>query len=560
MRLTRRRLRRLVLAALVATISCTAARAQAPGEAPRAPAGPEPAPATLSVWNRPIVVFRAPIRQVSPAQRAAGAAKRIEALLDDIRPEDVRADPTLMGDLRGVLLTARGHLLFALLPEDVDPASDETLESVSHLAVDRLRDALRARAEQRRLPVLLAGIALSLGATALFGVALYGIGRAAKRILGRLATMTQAESVHRVGVDLLPFLNTLERGLVKLTGWALVVVCAYLWLTFVLHQFPYSRPWGAQLRTFLAASLADLGLRALHATPGLFTVLVIFLAARVFTRAIGALFRAVESDTVALPGLNADTARATRQIATAVVWLFALTVAYPYIPGSETEAFKAIGVFAGLMVTLGSAGWINQVMSGLVVVYSRALRPGELVRSGDIVGLVSEVGLLSTRIVTPRREQITIPNAVLVASTVTNYSRLADAHGAVLSTSITIGYDAPWRQVHSLLVLAAERTAGIRAEPRPYVVQRALSDFYVDYELRVHLDQAEDRFQVLSDLHAQIQDAFNEFGVQIMSPAFESQPDQPVVVPKSHWYAAPAKRPTEAAGDGGSRGPDGGSG
>jgi small-conductance mechanosensitive channel len=296
--------------------------------------------------------------------------------------------------------------------------------------------------------------------------------------------------------------------------------------------------------------LADLGSRALGAMPGLFTVMVIFLAARLITRAIGGFFSAVDAGTVSLRGLDIDTARATRRIVTTLVWLFALTVAYPYIPGSETEAFKAIGVFAGLMVTLGSAGFIGQVMSGLMVVYSRALKPGELVRVNDVVGMVSEVGMLSTRIVSPTREEITIPNASLVGSTVTNYSRLASENGVTfVSTAVTIGYDVPWRQVHGLLVRAAERTPGIRAAPPAYVVQRALSDFYVDYELRAPLVRAEERFRVLSDLHAQIQDAFNEFGVQIMSPNFEAQPDKPVLVPKSDWFTPPAAPP-----DGGSAG------
>jgi small-conductance mechanosensitive channel len=223
-----------------------------------------------------------------------------------------------------------------------------------------------------------------------------------------------------------------------------------------------------------------------------------------------------------------------------LIWIFSLTVAYQYIPGSESDAFKAVGVFAGLMISLGSAGLVNQVMSGLVMVYARALRPGELVRAGEVVGVVTEVSLLSTKVVTPRREQVTIPNAVLAGTMITNYSRLAGEDGPMVATAVTIGYDAPWRQVHALLLLAAERTPGLRREPQPYVLQKALSDFYVEYELRAHLERSESRFQVLSDLHAQIQDAFNEFGVQIMSPHFEGQPERPVVAPPAAWYAAPA--------------------
>jgi small-conductance mechanosensitive channel len=215
-------------------------------------------------------------------------------------------------------------------------------------------------------------------------------------------------------------------------------------------------------------------------------------------------------------------------------------VAYPYIPGSETDAFRGVSVFVGLMLSLGSAGLVNQVMSGLVVVYARAIRAGEYVRIGEIEGVVSEVGLLSTKIATVRKEEVTVPNAVMINQATTNYSRLADRDGAVITTSVTIGYDAPWRQVHALLCLAADRTAAVRKDPPPRVAQRQLGDFYVEYLLLVNVDRPDQRPIILSALHANIQDAFNEFGVQIMSPHFVAQPAGTVVVPKEQWHAPPA--------------------
>ena len=161
---------------------------------------------------------------------------------------------------------------------------------------------------------------------------------------------------------------------------------------------------------------------------------------------------------------------------------------------------------------------------------------------------MSEVGAFSTRLVTARGEEVNIPNSVLIGTMTTNYSRLAGERGTLLTTTVTIGYDAPWRQVHTMLELAAERTPGLRREPKPYVLQRALGDFYVEYELRAHLEQAETWFAVQSELHARIQDVFNEYGVQIMSPHFMMQPENAVLVPKSGWYAVPAKQAEEGAG------------
>jgi small-conductance mechanosensitive channel len=218
-------------------------------------------------------------------------------------------------------------------------------------------------------------------------------------------------------------------------------------------------------------------------------------------------------------------------------------VAYPYIPGSDTAAFKGLSVLIGLMITLGSTGLINQIISGLFVVYSKSVKTGDYVRIGDVEGEVLNVGSLATKLRTPRQEEITLPHSVLVGTATTNYSRLAGKDGMVVTASVTIGYDVSWRQVHALLLLGASRTPGIRQEPPPRVLQRELSDFYVQYHLLAHLEEGESRAVVLSELHAQIQDAFNEHGTQIMSPHFEAQPKKPVLVPKSAWYAPPASQP-----------------
>jgi small-conductance mechanosensitive channel len=534
-----------VLIALGLFLSPAPSRAQTAqstqaGQAATAPV----AAATLTIWNRPIVVFRSAVAGADPAARAAGAARRFAELPDDVRADEVRAIPATVGDLRGVMIGARSFLLFAILEADVDPIAGETLAEVSRTTVARLGDVLEARAEQRHPTVLMRGVGLSLGAAALFVLILWAIWRAADRALLRVADATHRRAISLVGVDVRRPLEALERGLVRLTASGLGLVAGYVWLTFTLARFPYTRPWGERLRANLLDLLGDLGARALQAVPGLFAVAVIFVAARFVTRLVNVFFQAVERDVVKLRSLQADTARATRQIATVLVWIFALTAAYEYVPGSHTDAFRAIGVLVGVMISLGSAGLVNQLMSGLVVVYSRALRPGELVQAGDVTGRVTEVGLLSTKLVS-KGEEITIPNAVLVATTVANYSRLGGADGPVISTSVGIGYDAPWRQVHAMLLLAAGRTPRLRTQPAPVVLQRALSDFSVEYELRAHLEMPAERAQVLSELHKQIQDVFNEFGVQIMSPAFEMQPERPVVVPRARWFAEPAAPPKD---------------
>lgn len=330
------------------------------------------------------------------------------------------------------------------------------------------------------------------------------------------------------------------QALTRLITAAAVLLFIYWWSVFLLNQFSATASWSEQLRLFLFSMFIEFGGGALRALPELFTVVVILLIARWGSRLVNALFNEVESGRLTFSWLERETARTTQTLVLVAIWLFALVVAYPYIPGSNTEAFKGVSVLVGLMITLGSTGLINQIISGLFVIYSRSVRPGDYVRIGDTEGQVIDVGFLATKLMTPRQEEITLPHSVLVGTGTTNYSRLAEEQGVVVTISVTIGYDVPWRQVHALLLLGAARTRGIRSAPAPRVLQRELSDFSVQYHLVAHLREGEKRGEVMSELHAQIQDAFNEFGAQIMSPHFESQPEKKIVVPRAEWHAAPA--------------------
>lgn len=343
-----------------------------------------------------------------------------------------------------------------------------------------------------------------------------------------------------LATDFHPHIVQAGKSIISLLWLAAILVLFYLWLIYSLGQFPQSAPWANQLEDFLIALCIDFVRGALGAVPGLVAVVVVFLIARWIARLIRIVFDKVETGSLSLPGLERETARTTQTLLIMVVWLFALVAAYPYIPGSETDAFKGLSVLLGLMVTLGSTGIINQVISGLFVVYSKSVRPADYVRVGDIEGEVIDVGFLATKLRTPKQEEITIPHSVLVGTATTNYSSLAGDNGMAVTTCVTIGYDVPWRQVHALLQLGAARTRGLRRDPPPRVMQRELSDFYVQYLLLAHLEGGKSRAAVLSELHSQIQDAFNEFGTQIMSPHFESQPEKPVFVPKPAWHAAPA--------------------
>ncbi len=334
----------------------------------------------------------------------------------------------------------------------------------------------------------------------------------------------------------------------SLAIWAAGLLAAYGWLTFVLTRFPLTHDVGALLGQTLAFQVKRITVATVSWLPGLAAVVVIFFFTRFAQRLASAFFSAIESGTLVLGWLHPDLVQPTRRITLLVLWLAALIAAYPYLPGSQSAAFKGVTVLVGVMLSLGSSGVIGQAMSGLVLMYSRALKPGDFVRIGEVEGTVTSVNLMSTKIRSIRDEEVTVPSNVVVGKPTLNYTRLAGEHGVALPVTVTIGYDAPWRVVHELLVSAATQTAGVRQEPAPYVLQRALSDYYVQYDLFAFIDDAARRVWILSELHQHVQDNFNEAGLQIMSPHFRANPPQPVVVPREKWFGEAGESTSKKAG------------
>ena len=502
----------------------------------------------LTYNNRLITELRATVLGHPPEERVASIQQRLHALVEQgaFGPVETRK----FEDLTTIMVGSQ--IAFAIAPDDVDEVAGETIEAKTARATAALQTALQEAVELRTPGRLLRAGLEAAGATLLLVLLLWGI-RAADRVAERRLVEVASERLRRVPIGDSHVLQAsrlleLTQRMVAFVAILAAAFVVYSWLTFVLRRFPYTRPWGESMREFLFSTASHLALGFAHALPGLFTVAIIFLITRFFIRLVNALFAGVENRRFTLPWVYPETAQPTKRLFNGLLWLFALIVAYPYLPGSGTDAFKGISVFVGLIISLGSSGVVNQVMSSFMITYSRALRLGDYVRVGEIEGTVTHVGMLSTKVKTPRREEITIPNAVLVSSTTTNYSKFAESEGVYAPTSVTIGYDVPWRQVEALLLMAAERTPGVRREPKPVVFQTALQDFYVQYTLLVSFERHDQRGPILNALHANIQDAFNEYGVQIMSPNYEADPAGPKIVPKDRWFEAPGRGDRKSGG------------
>ena len=467
-------------------------------------------PATLTYANRPIVQFRAAVLGRAPSERAVAARQLLDRLVD--------ANTMGLVETRSVgpvmMVSVGGQDVFAIFPADVDTLAGDTLARTTSRAASRLQTALAEVAEARR-PSGLAGEVLQvLIATIVFVAICWFLIRTRTRLGERLGgAASERLRATKVGDDefvrasrIVEFLERLVSGVV----WGLVLFTTYSWLTFSLRRFPYTRYWGESLREFLLDRLSMVSQAVLAALPGLFMVLVILLVTRFVTRLVTLFFRAIQEGRMNVGWIYPETALPTKKLVVMALWLFGAAIAYPYVPGSDSEAFKGIGLLTGLMLSLGSSGLVGQVMGGFTLTYSRALRRGDFVTIGDVQGTVTQMGTLSTKIRTAKNEDVTIPNQVVCSQIVTNYSRGAD-DGVFVSTNLTIGYDVAWRQVEALLLLAAERTKGVRRQPAPVVRQSALEDFYIKYTLLFCLEDPTTRLATLAAVHANALDAFNEY-------------------------------------------------
>jgi small-conductance mechanosensitive channel len=516
-----------------------------PGQAQdtASPAAADPIePMELLIANRPITTLRAQAFGASPAERV----EAIEAGIVALRARGGPLVVTTRAIPEGAAILVDGRILFRVLNEDVNRESGETTAVAAEAAARNLTLAMDEVREGRDSKAMLTAVGYTLLATLVLAGLLWLITRVYAVISRRVRAVVQQRSeklvpnwsrqvVGHSGVTDLAMVP------VKLTAWAVVLLLAYEWAALVLEFFPYTRPWGEKLFDNLLGALGGFAAGILHAVPGLLFVALIFFVTRFVVRLVRAFFDGVQAGHVNVGWVDETTARPTGRLLTAIIWLFALVAAYPYIPGSDSEAFKGIGVFVGLMLSIGASGVVNQAVSGLMLMYTKALRPGEFVQVGDTEGTVTSVGFLTTRIETLRNVEVTLPNAYLVSNETRNLSRLATKGGMRLTTAVTIGYDTPWRQVHAMLQLAAERTTGVFRETPVKVLQTALQDFYVEYTLVVPVADPRHKVAVLTELHANIQDVFNEHGVQIMSPNYEADPADKKFVPRERWYAAPAQ-------------------
>jgi small-conductance mechanosensitive channel len=499
---------------------------------------------TVVVNQRAIVTFRASVLGRTPRERALAGSTAVKVVLERGGPGEV----TVWRGEGAAGLQIDGLMVFHLASGDV--VDDRPLLEVADAVRGRLQQAVDEVRESRDVRRIGYGVGASVLATVVAYLLMRALFALRRRLLARLEAAFEHWQPGQAGRSVLhtywQHTHSALHGLAIVATWVVVLLLFNLWVTFVLRQFAITRYWGEQATDWMLGVATQFAHGVATAVPGLLMAVVIFLLARLASRANSALMERIERGELDVTWLDADTAGPTRRIGNLIIWLFALALAYPFLPGSDSDAFKGVSVLAGLMLSLGASSVVGQVLSGFALVYSRSLRVGEYVRAGDVEGTVTAIGLFAVKIHTGLGEEVSVPHSVVLGGSVRNFSRLAQGR-FILHTAVTIGYSTPWRQVHAMLLEAARRTPGVAQEPKPYVVQTALADFYVEYRLCAQSNENAParRAEAMSELHANVQDVFNENGVQIMSPHYLADPPQPQVVAPAHWAPplAPAGAP-----------------
>ncbi len=521
-----------------------ASLASAPGlENLLADVHPDAEIATAAVELDGRVLFR--VRGVTsfPAEaRAAAISARIERLASDpkVAPDSVQvADSTTHSTIsvaeRPVMtLFDADARIEQVEREDLAVATSERIRTaIDDYRHERTPEALRKHA---------VAAALAMAALAVVVAALIWLTRRLHALLAkRLRFRIGAVEIQSFEIVRAERIWAALRAAVSALGFLAIAVAVFAGLDFVLGGFPWTRAFARDLATVVISPLKTMGQAFVDYLPDLVFLVILALVVRFFLRLIRLFFDAVARGSVTLEDFETEWAWPTYKIVRFAVLTFAVIVAYPYIPGSDSEAFKGISLLVGLVVSIGSSSAIANLVAGLMITYRRSFKLGDRVMIGDVTGDVIDIHAQVTHLRTLKNEEVTIANSQILNGHVVNYSSLAEESGLIVHSKVGIGYETPWRQVEALLLMAVARTPGLLAEPPPFVLYGELGDFCVSYEINAHCRDA----HAVPRLHAQLQrnilDVFNEYGVQIMTPNYETDTDRPKLVERANWYAAPAE-------------------
>lgn len=471
--------------------------------------------------GREVLRVYSSVGQFSAADRAAGIKERIVALAEKRVAVVVSIRP--IPAEKAVALVVGPAIIMAVTQIDAESAGVPQ-EALARQYAGAVQNAIEGYGARHTWLSFVMALSRTLVVWILFCMSAWLLWKVTRWCATRLEHWFQRQAGARgiIGFHLLLW----DRGRLALTSVAnglagiLLLFEFSFALSYTFGLFPQTAGISTSLLGDLGHALGSAGLAVVRYLPdGGFVIIVVILAYYV-VRLLKFFAQAIERGDMTVASMHPEVAKPTYQLSKLIVMVFALVVVFPYLPGGKSEALKGVSIFLGLLLSLGSSSAISNVLAGLVLTYMRPFHIGDRVKIADTIGDVLERTLLVTRLRTIKNVEVVIPNAAILSNQILNYSALARSRGLILNTTVTIGYDAPWRTVHNLLVCAALNTDGILRNPAPFVLETSLNDYHISYELNAYTDRANEIQDIYSRLHEAIQDSFNRAGVEIMSPAF----------------------------------------
>lgn len=320
-------------------------------------------------------------------------------------------------------------------------------------------------------------------------------------------------------------------GIIKFLYLITLIILIYFYVPFLFSLFPWTKGLAHKIFDYILDPVTSIIKSFIYYIPKMIFIATVIMITRYIIKILKILAEEIREEKIVIKGFYPDWAKPTFQLIKFIIWVLTLVIIFPYLPGSDSPAFKGISVFLGILLSIGSSSSISNAVAGLIITYMRPFKVGDRVKISETVGDVVEKTLLVTRIKTIKNITITIPNALVLGSHIINYSSLSEKEGIILNTNITIGYDIPWTKVNELLISAAYATENVLKEPKPFVLQTALNDYHVNYELNVYTNKPQLMAKIYSDLHANIMNNFFEAGIEIMSPSYMGirKADKPII-------------------------------
>ncbi len=462
----------------------------------------------------------------TPKERAASITKKIKMLYQD---DFLKIDSISVVKSENTIDLVYGEIIIMSISENDAYWYGKSMPELAGDIKVLIKNSIIAKKKENSILKLFIRIGLVIFVLALAWLIIWTIGKGYNRLLDFIHIKKDKWLKNLTHKDYV-FL-TIEQEmrvtlfLVKVFRWFVYVLLLYLTLPILFSIFPFSRTWATALFNLIWSPLKSVLFSIWEYLPSVFSILVIYFVMRYFIRFVKYIFSEIESEKLRISGFHADWAMPTFSIVRFLLYAFMFVLIFPYLPGSDSNIFKGVSVFVGVLFSLGSTSAISNMIAGFVITYMRPFKIGDRIKIGDVTGDVLEKTILVTRLKTIKNEIITIPNSAILSGNTINFSSGAIEMGLIIHTTVTIGYDVPWKDMHKALIDAVLRTERLLSDPVPFVLQTSLDDFYVSYEINAYTKEADKQALIYSNLHQNIQDVCNERGIEILSPHYRAARD-----------------------------------